>query len=64
MIQLILVTIYFTFFSSSTRLIRLIHSLVIIATVGIVFIISKYDNTQIKSYVNKAINKFRSIVIG
>jgi Na+/H+ antiporter NhaD/arsenite permease-like protein len=63
-IQLILVTLYFTFFSSNTWLIGLILSLVIMTIVGIVFIISKYGNNQVKSYVNKAINKFRSVVIG
>lgn len=63
-IQLILVTLYFTFFSKETYLIGLILGLVIITSVGIVFIISKYGNEQVKSYLNKAINKFRSIVIG
>ncbi len=63
-LQLILVTLYFTFFSQNTYLIGLIISLVIIAVVGIVFIFSKYGNEQTKSYLNKTINKFRSIVIG
>ena len=63
-LQLILVTLYFTFFSQNTYLIGLIISLLIIAVVGIVFIFSKYGNEQIKSYLNKTINKFRSIVIG
>ncbi len=63
-LQLILVTLYLTFFSSETYLIGLIVSLVLITIVGIVFIILKYGNEQIKSYLNKIINKFRSIIIG
>ena len=63
-LQLILVTLYFTFFSTQTYLIGLITSIVLILIVGIVFIISKYGNEQVKSYVNKFINKFRTIVIG
>ncbi len=62
-LQLILVTIYFTFFSTQTYLIGIILSIAIIAIVGIVFIISKYGSEQGKSYVNKIINNFRSRII-
>ncbi|MCE7739904.1 MAG: hypothetical protein KAU62_00315 [Candidatus Heimdallarchaeota archaeon] len=62
-IQLIFVSIYFTFLSKQTYLIGLILLTFIIASVGIVFIFSKYGNNQIKSYLNKRINKFRSLII-
>ncbi|OLS32248.1 MAG: Inner membrane protein YbiR [Candidatus Heimdallarchaeota archaeon AB_125] len=62
-LQLIIVSIYFTFFSIQTYLIGLIPLILIIATVGIVFIFSKYGNDKIKSYLNKWINKFRSLII-
>ncbi len=62
-LQLILVTIFFTFYSKQTYLVGLILLIVLIATVGIVFIFSKYGNDKIKSYLNKWINKFRSLII-
>ncbi len=62
-IQLIFVSIYFTFFSTQTYLIGLIPLIFIIATVGIVFIFSKYGNDKTKSYLNKWVNKFRSLII-
>ncbi len=62
-IQLILVSIYFTFFSSQTYLIGLILLISIIASLGIVFIFSKYGNDKTKSYLNKWVNKFRSLII-
>ena len=36
---------------------------IVINAVGIVFIFSKYGNDKIKSYLNKWINKFRSLII-
>ncbi|MEE9409798.1 MAG: SLC13 family permease, partial [Candidatus Heimdallarchaeota archaeon] len=62
-LQLILVSIYFTLLSSSTYLIGLVAIIVIFAMLGIVFIFSKYGNDQIKSYLSRGINRFRSIVI-
>jgi len=62
-IQLIFVSIFFTFFSTQTYLIGLILLIFIIATVGIVFIFSKYGNDKTKSYLNKWVNKFRSLII-
>ncbi len=62
-IQLILVSMYYTLFSSSTYLIGLSAIIVIMLTVGIVFIFSKYGNDATKSYLNKWINRFRSVVI-
>lgn len=62
-IQLFLVTIYFTMLSRGTYLVGLIMLLVVFATVGILFIFSRYGNEQIKSNINRGINRFRSLII-
>ncbi|MCG3222368.1 MAG: hypothetical protein H7641_13395 [Candidatus Heimdallarchaeota archaeon] len=62
-VQLFLVTIYFTMFSRGTYLVGLIMILVVFATVGILFIFSRYGNEQIKSNISRGINRFRSLII-
>ena len=62
-IQLIVGTLYFTLFSIDTYLIGLIILSVILLMLGIVFIFSKYGTEQIKSYLNKSVNSFRSLII-
>ena len=62
-IQLILGSLYFTLFSGNSFLIGIIILSAILLIVGIVFIFSKYGNEQIKSYLNKSVNMFRSLII-
>ena len=61
-LQLFLVTIYFTMFSRSTYLVGLILLLVVFATVGILFIFSRYGSERVKTNINRGIDKFRSII--
>jgi Na+/H+ antiporter NhaD/arsenite permease-like protein len=63
LLQLFLVTVYFTMFSRGTYLIGMIASLVVFATVGILFIFLKIGNEQIKSKISRGIDRFRSLII-
>jgi len=62
-LQLFLVTVYFTMHSRETFLIGLIALLVVFATIGILFIFSRYGSEQIKNSINRGIDRFRSSII-
>jgi len=63
LLQLYLGTVYFTFFDVKTYFIGLIMILVILLTVGILFITSRFGTEQAKSNVSRGINRFRSLII-